>query len=108
VEIWVVRPFHCGRGPSKNSLKQRQVDYIKIIIQTVFLFALGIAICFLITEVGKRKIEAKNFSYLKYEFLIGTIGRLRPYYITICNPVWSNINCSKNVTTGNGYLLIPQ
>ncbi len=60
MEIWVVRPFHCGRGPNKSSLKQRQVDYLKIIVQTIFLFLLGIAICFLITEVGKRKIQIKR------------------------------------------------
>jgi len=60
VEIWVVRPFNCGRGPVKSSLKQRRIDYIITIIQTTFLFALGIAICFLITEVGKRKIRKKN------------------------------------------------
>ncbi len=57
MEFWVVRPFHCGRGGSKRGLKQRQTDYLKTILQTIFLFALGIAICFLITEVGKRKRE---------------------------------------------------
>ncbi len=63
MEIWVVRPFSCGGGPSKNSLKQRRVDYLKTIIQTAFLFALGIAICFLITEVGKRKIEINTLIF---------------------------------------------
>ncbi|CAF0823964.1 unnamed protein product [Didymodactylos carnosus] len=91
VEIWVVRPFHCRRGSSNQSLKQRQVDYVKAIFHTVFLFGLGIAVCFLITEVGKR-----------------TIGRLRPYYLTVCNPTWSAITCSKNVTTASGAMLIPQ
>ncbi|UJR14854.1 hypothetical protein I4U23_001839 [Adineta vaga] len=91
VEIWVVRPFHCGRGPSRNSLRQRQVDYIKTILQSTFLFLLGIAICFLITEVGKR-----------------TIGRLRPYYISICNPIWMNIQCTKSVSTGSGVIQISQ
>lgn len=57
VEIWVVRPFNCGRGSSQNSLKQRRIDYLKTIIQSAFLFALGIAVCFLITEVGKRSLE---------------------------------------------------
>ena len=60
MEIWVVRPFACGRGRNRNSLKQRQVDYIKTIIQTIFLFGLGIAICFLITEVGKRKTAERQ------------------------------------------------
>ena len=67
MDIWVVRPFHCGRGPSRNSLKQRRIDYLKTIVQTAFLFALGIAICFLITEVGKRK--KSNKSNLSYSFL---------------------------------------
>jgi len=89
--MWVVGPFQCGRGPAKSSLKQRRIDYLKILIQTAFLFALGIAICFLITEVGKR-----------------TIGRLRPYYLTVCNPIWANIQCTKNVTTASGPLIIAQ
>jgi hypothetical protein len=55
VEIWVVRPFHCGFGPRRYSVKQRRIDYFKILLQTIFLFGMGVAICFLITEVGKRK-----------------------------------------------------
>jgi hypothetical protein len=79
VEIWVVRPFHCGRGPVKTTLKQRQIDYLKTIIQTIFLFALGIAICFLITEVGKRKTKKKIFilyriqNFNRYNWSIKTI-----------------------------------
>ncbi len=64
MEIWVVRPFYCRRGPSRRSLKQRQTDYFKIILQSTLLFLLGIAICFLITEVGKRKIKKKKFNSL--------------------------------------------
>ncbi len=60
MEIWVVRPFQCGRGPVRASLKQRRIDYLKTILQSTFLFLLGVAICFLITEVGKRKIEEKK------------------------------------------------
>ncbi|CAF3684099.1 unnamed protein product [Rotaria sp. Silwood1] len=89
VEIWVVRPFHCGRRSHKSTLKRRQIDYIKTIFQTIFLFGLGIAICFFITEVG-------------------TIGRLRPYYITICNPVWAYIQCTKTLQTASGPLVISQ
>ena len=109
VEIWVVRPFHCGRRPSKSSLKRRQVDYLKTIIQSAFLFALGIAICFLITEVGKRKLKNKFLKKPNTKFvLIGTIGRLRPYYVTICNPVWSELVCTKTVVTASGPIVIPQ
>ncbi len=51
-----MRPFHfCRRGPGGQSLRQRRIDYLKIVFHTVFLFVLGIAVCFLITEVGKRK-----------------------------------------------------
>ncbi|CAF3897689.1 unnamed protein product [Rotaria sordida] len=91
VEIWVVRPFQCGRRSNKTNLKQRQIDYLKTIFQTAFLFVLGIAICFLITEVGKR-----------------TIGRLRPYYITICNPIWAQIQCTKTLQTASGPLVVSQ
>ncbi len=109
MEIWVVRPFQCGRGPVRASLKQRRIDYLKTILQSTFLFLLGVAICFLITEVGKRKIEEKNNKFFrKFRFLIGTIGRLRPYYITACNPIWMNIRCTERVTTANGQLDIPQ
>lgn len=41
-------------------------------------------------------------------FLLGTIGRLRPYYLTVCNPTWANINCTKTVTTASGTFSIPQ
>ncbi len=41
-------------------------------------------------------------------FFIGTIGRLRPYYITICNPIWANLNCTKTVTTASGSVVIQQ
>jgi hypothetical protein len=61
VEIWVVRPFPCGRRPNRNSLRQRQIDYLKAIVQSAFLFGLGIAVCFLITEVGKRKTKKTDF-----------------------------------------------
>ncbi len=61
MEIWVVRPFQCGRGPpSRSSLKQRRIDYLKAILQSIFLFILGVAICFLITEVGKRNFEEEK------------------------------------------------
>ncbi|CAF4095797.1 unnamed protein product [Rotaria sp. Silwood2] len=89
--MWVVRPFQCGRGRNKTSLKQRQIDYLKTMFQTIFLFGLGIAICFLITEVGKR-----------------TIGRLRPYYITICNPIWAYIQCERTLLTASGPMVVSQ
>ncbi len=60
MEIWVVRPFQCGRGPVRSSLKQRRIDYLKTIVQSIFLFLLGIVICFLITEVGKRKTRERE------------------------------------------------
>lgn len=68
MEIWVVRPFHCGRGPVKNTLKQRRIDYLKTIIESALLFALGVAICFLITEVGKRKTKKILNSLLNSKF----------------------------------------
>ena len=41
-------------------------------------------------------------------FASGTIGRLRPYYLTVCNPVWANLNCTKTVLTASGSVVIPQ
>ena len=60
MELWVIRPFNCGRVPVRGSLKQRRVDYIKTILQTIPLFGLGVAVCVLITEVGKRKLKASE------------------------------------------------
>lgn len=91
VELWVTRPFNCRRGSGEEAVKQRRIDYFKTIFHTVFLFVLGITVCFLITEVGKR-----------------TIGRLRPYYLTVCNPIWTNINCTRTVPTASGSVVIPQ
>ncbi|CAF3290214.1 unnamed protein product [Rotaria socialis] len=91
VEIWVVRPFECGSRSSSNNIKRRRIDYLKTILQTIFLFGLGIAICFLITEVGKR-----------------TIGRLRPYYLTLCDPNWANIECTKIILSFSGPVSVPQ
>lgn len=69
VELWVVRPFHCQRGSGGNQLKQRQTDYFKIIFHTIFLFILGIAVCFLITEVGKRKLNSSKFNRFFFTLL---------------------------------------
>ncbi|CAF0767411.1 unnamed protein product [Adineta steineri] len=91
VELWVVRPFNCRGKSDKQSAGQRRIDYFKSVLHTISLFVLGIAVCFLITEVGKR-----------------TIGRLRPYYVTACNPVWGNLNCTKTVQTASGSVVIPQ
>jgi len=41
-------------------MRQRLIDYLKIIFHTIFLFILGIAVCFLITEVGKRMLNFKS------------------------------------------------
>lgn len=51
--MWVLRLFDCRR-PSTNSKKRRR-NYFKTTCHTIALFLLGIAVCFLITEVGKRK-----------------------------------------------------
>lgn len=91
VELWVVRPFSCGRGSSRPSVQQRLVDYLKVVFHTIFLFILGIAVCFLITEVGKR-----------------TIGRLRPYYLSVCKPDWEKINCTRTINTASGKVVLPQ
>ncbi len=76
----------------------------------MLLFGLGICVCFLITEVGKRKQPEKkeNLKLNLNHFFIGTIGRLRPYYLTVCNPIWANLNCTKTVMTASGSVVIQQ
>ena len=39
---------------------------------------------------------------------LGTIGRLRPYYLTVCNPVWANLNCTRQINTASGTFVITQ
>lgn len=50
------------------------------------LFALGMVITVLLTEVGKR-----------------WVGRLRPYFISVCKPNYSAFNCTSNGLTGTVY-----
>ncbi len=51
----------------------------------------------------------KKYSFFtEFRILIGTIGRLRPYYLTVCNPIWANLNCTKTVMTASGSVVIQQ
>lgn len=50
------------------------------------LFIMGIAVTLLLTEIGKR-----------------WIGRLRPYFMSVCVPDYSRFNCTSNGLTGMVY-----
>jgi hypothetical protein len=49
----------------------------------ISLFALGLAVTFLLTEIGKK-----------------WVGRLRPYFLTVCKPRLSRIDCLAQTFSG--------
>ncbi len=50
------------------------------------LFLLGAAMCLLLTEIGKR-----------------TVGRLRPYFLSVCKPEFTTIDCVETTASGSIY-----
>ncbi|CAF0754875.1 unnamed protein product [Brachionus calyciflorus] len=71
-ELYLSRPC-CA---NMESFDRRQNRFILNSIHGVLLYALGAISTLLITEIGKH-----------------TIGRLRPHFIDVCQPNWSNITC---------------
>lgn len=59
-------------GDDKN-----RKHFITSVYHGISLFALGLSITMLLTEIGKR-----------------WIGRLRPHFISVCNPDFKDINCT--------------
>ncbi|RNA25243.1 phosphatidate phosphatase [Brachionus plicatilis] len=85
-ELYLARPC-CS---NEESFDRRQNRFILNSIHGVLLYALGAISTLLITEVGKQ-----------------TIGRLRPHFLDVCQPNWSNITCFTNIQGVNVANYVP-
>lgn len=82
VEIKNAR-FVAKKTDDLRSIRQRLKDFLICLYHPISLFCLGIAITLLLTEIGKR-----------------WVGRLRPHFLTICQPWFYNINCTTSALNG--------
>lgn len=76
----------CFKELSKMGKKQKFRQFLICFFHTCSLFVLGIATSLLLTEIGKRMI-----------------GRLRPHFLSVCNPKYSQLNCSVSTLSGIAY-----
>ena len=77
-ELYINR--QCCADGGEEEFKIRQKRWILNTLNGCLLYALGAMCTLLITEIGKR-----------------SIGRLRPHFITVCDPNWKNITCFSSV-----------
>ena len=81
VEILNLQLLTCNAKTKRQACR----TYLICVFHAISLFALGIGITLLLTEIGKRWAV-----------------RLRPHFLAVCLPNYSQINCS---TVGlNGFL----
>jgi phosphatidate phosphatase len=66
------------------SLSRRRRKFLICLFHGLSLFVLGIAITLCLTEIGKK-----------------WVGRLRPHFISVCDPDWSTVACTSLARTGN-------
>lgn len=71
------------------------IKVVRHVLHNFWIFIYGAGITMFITDVGKY-----------------SIGRLRPHYLTLCKPDWSNINCSytfgdKAFIVGDDFCRVP-
>jgi phosphatidate phosphatase len=71
-EIYLSRPC-CA---DERTFESKQNRFILSSIHGVLLYALGAISVLLITEIGKQ-----------------TVGRLRPHFLTVCEPKWDELKC---------------
>lgn len=72
-------PWSYTEEPRETRLRRLQISFF----HSVSLFAFGISIILLLTEIGKK-----------------WIGRLRPHFLSVCNPTVGTLNCFTNTATG--------
>jgi phosphatidate phosphatase len=82
VELKNSKIFIKYSDPRSKKLK----IYFIYVFHALSLFALGIALTLLITEIGKR-----------------FVGRLRPHFLAVCTPDYTTIVCTRATQTGNVY-----
>jgi phosphatidate phosphatase len=71
---------------SPQSTKERVRIYLICVFHAISLFILGIGITLLLTEIGKR-----------------WIGRLRPHFMSVCQPAIRTLSCTTSAFTGFVY-----
>ncbi|CAG5129132.1 unnamed protein product, partial [Candidula unifasciata] len=72
-----------GRGYTVSINKTvGKASWIYGTYNTIIVFVFGVAVTQFLTEVGKN-----------------SIGRLRPHFLTLCNPDWKKVNCSTGYIT---------
>ena len=71
------------RELNRNVVKHKKRTFFICLFHALSIFALGIAVTLLITEIGKR-----------------WIGRLRPHFIDVCKPDLTKLNCTTNSLNG--------
>lgn len=82
---------YCMGSGDERSKAQKTKDLAISLFHALSLFALGMGITLLLTEIGKR-----------------WVGRLRPCFLSICNPDLSSITCTTNgvyntISTGGSF-----
>lgn len=85
VELLNVNMFQYRRKSSPSKVR----FYFTGIFNAISLFALGIAVTLLVTEIGKR-----------------WIGRLRPHFMDVCKPDLAKLNCTRTTQAGFVWQLI--
>ncbi len=80
-ELYLNRP--CCRKLDEQYLVKRHNCHASI-AYGILTYTLGAMATMLITEVGKH-----------------TIGRLRPHFLTVCEPKWERIKCYDEIRDGN-------
>ena len=85
IAIVIVEMFNVKTVPFKKNAKRKETYFI-CVFHAISLFALGISIVLLLTEIGKK-----------------WVGRLRPHFIAVCKPDFSKINCTSKGLTGDFY-----
>ncbi|CAI5454325.1 unnamed protein product [Caenorhabditis angaria] len=106
------RPFPCGDESIRQPFKQNTVGLKHLLAVSLgspfFVVALVEAIVFFYSR-GENRLsnyfKTTTIIYLKYlliyatctfamEFLKCYIGRLRPHFVSICQPDWTKVDCS--------------
>ena len=70
----------------KACQKKDKRTYFICIYHALTLFVLGAAIVICITEIGKK-----------------WVGRLRPHFMSVCQPIFSSMNCTSSGSSGSYY-----
>ena len=88
VEFYNANLF-CWQNKQKTDRRRRFRKFGICIFHGLSLFAFGLAMVLLLTEIGKR-----------------TVGRLRPHFLAVCKPNLAAIDCVETTASGSIYKAI--